>query len=229
MEGTLDEIEAISSRGGAMVGVPTGFNDLDQLTNGLHGGQMIVLAARPAVGKALALDTALATPTGWTTMGDVAVGDELIGADGRPPGSSPRPRCCTTDPCYEVTFSDGSVIVADAEHQWLTETRASRRSAQQAATGYNRYRNQRTFAEIRTTREIAETVRCVTADGRLNHSVRLAEAMQLPDRELPLPPYVLGAWLGDGTAPRRRSPRQTLRSSPASRPRAWWSLPARPP
>ncbi len=57
MEGTLDEIEAISSRGGAMVGVPTGFTDLDQLTNGLHGGQMIVLAARPAVGKStLALD-----------------------------------------------------------------------------------------------------------------------------------------------------------------------------
>ena len=84
MEGTLDEIEAISSRGGAMVGVPTGFSDLDQLTNGLHGGQMIVLAARPAVGKALALDTVLATPTGWTTMGEVAVGDQLIGADGRP-------------------------------------------------------------------------------------------------------------------------------------------------
>jgi replicative DNA helicase len=57
MQGTLDEIEAISSRGGAMVGVPTGFADLDQLTNGLHGGQMIVVAARPAVGKStLGLD-----------------------------------------------------------------------------------------------------------------------------------------------------------------------------
>ena len=61
-----------------------GFADLDELTNGLHPGQMIVVAARPAIGKALALDTPLPTPTGWTTMGEVAVGDELIGADGTP-------------------------------------------------------------------------------------------------------------------------------------------------
>src|SRR6266480_4656549 len=61
MPGTLDEIEAIGSRGGAMVGVPTGFSDLDSLTNGLHPGQMIVIAARPAVGKStLALDIARA-------------------------------------------------------------------------------------------------------------------------------------------------------------------------
>ena len=51
MEGTLDEIEAIGRRGGEMTGVPTGFADLDALTNGLHPGQMIVVAARPAVGK----------------------------------------------------------------------------------------------------------------------------------------------------------------------------------
>ncbi len=57
MEATLDEIEAISNRGGEMTGVPTGFADLDELTNGLHGGQMIIIAARPAVGKStLALD-----------------------------------------------------------------------------------------------------------------------------------------------------------------------------
>ena len=84
MEGTLDEIEAIGSRGGEMVGVPTGFADLDALTNGLHPGQMIVLAARPAIGKALALDTPLPTPVGWTTMGEVRVGEELLGADGKP-------------------------------------------------------------------------------------------------------------------------------------------------
>ncbi len=57
MEGTLDEIEAISNRGGEMTGVPTGFLDLDELTNGLHSGQMVVIAARPAMGKStLGLD-----------------------------------------------------------------------------------------------------------------------------------------------------------------------------
>ncbi|GAA1271811.1 hypothetical protein GCM10009665_69940 [Kitasatospora nipponensis] len=54
MEGALDEIEAIGSRQGQMSGVPTGFADLDALTNGLHPGQMIVIAARPAMGKCLA-------------------------------------------------------------------------------------------------------------------------------------------------------------------------------
>ena len=61
MPGALDEIEAIGSRGDGMTGVPTGFADFDSLTNGLHPGQMIVIAARPAVGKStLALDFARA-------------------------------------------------------------------------------------------------------------------------------------------------------------------------
>jgi replicative DNA helicase len=61
MPGALDEIEAIGSRGASLAGVPTGFADLDALTNGLHPGQMVVIAARPAMGKsALALDIARA-------------------------------------------------------------------------------------------------------------------------------------------------------------------------
>jgi len=61
MEATLDEIEAIEGNGGKMAGVPTGFVELDELTNGLHGGQMIIVAARPAMGKStLGLDFARA-------------------------------------------------------------------------------------------------------------------------------------------------------------------------
>jgi replicative DNA helicase len=57
MDGVLDEIEAIGNREAGLYGVPTGFADLDELTNGLHSGQMIIVAARPAVGKStLALD-----------------------------------------------------------------------------------------------------------------------------------------------------------------------------
>ncbi|PID53034.1 MAG: replicative DNA helicase, partial [Micrococcales bacterium] len=61
IEATIEEIEASEGRGDQMVGVPTGFADMDQLTNGFHAGQMIVLAARPAIGKStLGLDIARA-------------------------------------------------------------------------------------------------------------------------------------------------------------------------
>ena len=59
LEPTFDEMEAIASHGGTLGGVPTGFIDLDELTNGLHPGQMIIVAARPSLGKStLGLDFA---------------------------------------------------------------------------------------------------------------------------------------------------------------------------
>jgi replicative DNA helicase len=122
MDGVLDEIEAISNREAGLYGVPTGFADLDDLTNGLHSGQMIIVAARPAMGKALALDTPLPTPSGWTTMGEVRVGDQLYDAQGQPTNVVAVTGVLVDRPCYEVEFSDGSRIVADAQHQWRTET-----------------------------------------------------------------------------------------------------------
>lgn len=185
LQPTMDELEAIETRG-LSFGVPTGFDDLDSITNGLHPGQMIIIAARPGMGKALALDTPLATPTGWTTMGEVTIGDQVLGADGRPTTVVAATEVLLDRPCFEVEFSDGSVIVADEAHQWLTETRASRRSAQQAA--------------VRTTEEIRATLRCTSADGRLNHSVVNCSPLRLPVRDLLVPPYTLGAWLGDGSS-----------------------------
>ena len=59
INGTMDEIQNAVSRDGGFVGVPTGFAEFDRLTNGLHPGQMIVVAARPAMGKStMALDIA---------------------------------------------------------------------------------------------------------------------------------------------------------------------------
>ena len=190
MPGALDEIEAIGSRGGALTGVPTGFADLDALTNGLHPGQMIVIAARPALGKALALDTPLPTPTGWTTMGQVQVGDYLIGADGRPARVLAATGVMRGHPCFEVEFSDGAVITADADHQWRTTTRAPRR--RQPAGGPAGRR------DVVTTAQLAATVRSSSSDRRRNHAVAVAQPAALPARELPFPPYALGAWLGGG-------------------------------
>ena len=129
LQPTMDEIDAIASSGGLSRGVPTGFTELDEVTNGLHPGQMIIVAARPGVGKALALDTPLPTPAGWTTMGDVAVGDELLDADGLPTRVVAATEVMLGRPCYEIEFSDGTVIVADAAHQWPT-ARGIRTSAQ---------------------------------------------------------------------------------------------------
>jgi replicative DNA helicase len=180
LQPTMDELDAIASRGGVSRGVPTGIRDLDELTNGLQAGQMVVIAARPGVGKALALDTPIATPDGWTTMGEIQVGDRVFGSDGRPTTVVAATDVMTDRPCYEVHFSDGSVIVADAQHQWLTETRGGRDTV-----------------GVRTTEEIARTLRCITEDGRPNHSVANAAPLALPEAELPVPAYALGAWLGD--------------------------------
>ena len=185
MQPTMDELEAIGSRGGSMSGVPTGFVDLDGLTNGLHAGQLIVIAGRPGLGKALALDTPLPTPTGWTTMGRVQTGDLLLDGDGRPTRVVASTPVLSGRPCYEVVFSDGTRVVADAGHQWLTETRASRRSPTGAP-------------QVRTTQQLADTVRCAGRDGRANHSVRTTGPLQLPTAALDLDPYALGVWLAAG-------------------------------
>ena len=63
LQPTLDEIDKISSTGGIGTGIPTGFHQLDEYTNGLHPGQMITVAGRPGRGKStLALDIARRLP-----------------------------------------------------------------------------------------------------------------------------------------------------------------------
>ena len=120
LQPTMDELDELSTNGGLARGVPTGFFELDELTNGLHPGQMITVAARPGVGKALALNTSLPTPAGWTTMGEVKVGDQLLGADGYPTRVIAATEVLYNRPCYDVEFSDGTVITADEQHQWTT-------------------------------------------------------------------------------------------------------------
>jgi replicative DNA helicase len=202
MPGALDEIEAIGSRGGSLAGVPTGFADLDALTNGLHAGQMVVIAARPAMGKALALDTPLPTPTGWTTMGEVQVGDELLGADGRPVTVIAATDVLLSRPCYEVVFDDQTSIVADAEHQWVTTIAADRVLAAALATGRSRTGVPDHLIPslaicplgVHTTREIAGTL-LASDHGSANHAVPVTHPLELPDRDLPVPPYVVGTQL----------------------------------
>ncbi|RCW47078.1 replicative DNA helicase [Halopolyspora algeriensis] len=168
LQPTMDEIDAIASRGGESQGIATGFNDLDAVTNGLHPGQMVIVAARPGVGKALALDTPLPTPHGWTTMGEVTAGDRLLGADGAPTTVVSATEVLHDRVCHEIEFSDGTVIVADADHQW------------RLADG-----------RVLTTQQLADLPHArlaIPAHGDL----------QLPRRHHPVSPYTLGVWLAAG-------------------------------
>ncbi len=189
LQPTMDEIDAIAQQGGRAAGVPTGFADLDNLTNGLHPGQMIIVAARPGIGKALALDTPLITPSGWTTMGDVAVGDELIGADGRPTTVVATTEIMVDRPCFEVEFSDGEVIVADAEHQWMTFDARTRH-------GHDRWDEVPAgAARCRTTAELAAGL---YAGSSLNHAIPTCAAVQTSVAGVPIDPWALGFLLGAG-------------------------------
>jgi hypothetical protein len=86
----------------------------------------LLIAGATGAGKALALDTPIPTPRGWTTMGEVQPGDEVFDETGQSCTVTAATPVMFGRPCYEVEFSDGTVIVADAEHLWRTSTVAGR-------------------------------------------------------------------------------------------------------
>ncbi len=135
-------------------------------------------------GKALALDTEVPTSQGWRTMGDLRVGDLVFDEEGFPcvVVNATEPMCGR--PCREVLFSDGTTVVADADHLWRTVDKNGRRYGG-------------AVDDVRRTDEIAQTLR---VRGECNHQVPLAGAVWYPSRELPIDPYVLGVWIGDGTS-----------------------------
>jgi deoxycytidine triphosphate deaminase len=135
-------------------------------------------------GKALALDTEVPTPSGWTTMGQLRPGDLVFDERGQPTAVLAVTPPMFDRPCREVVLSDGTAIVADLAHRWVTVDKNGRRYG-------------RRIGKIRTTGEIAQTL---WVRGERNHQIPLAGPVQYPERELPIDPYVFGIWLGDGTS-----------------------------
>src|ERR1700751_178917 len=145
MPGALEEIEAIGAHGGGISGVPTGFSDLDALTNGLHAGQMIVVAARPAVGKsALALDFArsatirhgLPTVVFSLEMGRNEITMRLLSAEARVPMHIMRTGQVSDDDWGRLArrmseVADPPLFIADSPNMSLMEIRAKCRRLKQ--------------------------------------------------------------------------------------------------
>jgi recombination protein RecA len=166
--------------------IPTGSIALDIALGigGLPRGRVVEIYGPEGSGKALALDTPIPTPKGWTTMGELSAGEELFACDGSVTRVTFTTPVMTDRECFRVKFSDGSEIIADADHQWVTTTLWGR--------------TERWSPEVVTTQEIAATLRA--RDGHaLNHAIETCGPLEYPAQELPIEPYTLGAWLGDGT------------------------------
>jgi replicative DNA helicase len=134
----IDEIESAKHRDGSMTGVPTGFAELDELTNGLHAGQLIIVAARPALGKStLALDFARAAaikhdmPTIFFSleMGRSEIAMRLLSAEASVPLQSMRKgtvdnRDWTTIAATRGRINDAPLYIDDSPNMTLVEIRA---------------------------------------------------------------------------------------------------------
>lgn len=146
-------------------------------------------------GKALALDTPIPTPGGWTTMGELAVGDTVFDETGAPATVLAATEVQIGRPCFRVAFSDGTSIVADAEHEWFTEAKNS--GLPRTGLGPKSSWSQK---HIRTTRRIRDTLKVAPESAKVewNHRIPCAAPLQTPAANLSIPPYTLGAWLGDG-------------------------------
>lgn len=144
-------------------------------------GQMTMIGAGPGSGKALDVNTPVPTPTGWTTMGEIKTGDILFEpGGGTTTAFAHSPYYADT---WELTFSDGTTVVADGDHLWNTTTR-------------------REFDKglPPVTRRTSEIVASLKRRGGKESAHRIANTRAVTGREadLPIDPYVLGVWLGDG-------------------------------
>jgi hypothetical protein len=131
-------------------------------------------------GKALALDTPILTANrGWTTHGDLTTQDYVFTELGRQ-AKVVAVRHWRDRPCYQLTFSDGTQITADAQHEWVV--------------------NDRYCVGPKTVTTEAMAAKFLLPTGERRYSIPASAPLEYRDKEFDISPYVLGAWLGDGNS-----------------------------
>ena len=167
---------------------------------GLPFSDLVLVLGRRS-GKALAIDTPIITPNGWTTMKDLQVGDEVFGEDGLPTKIIATSEIMQDRPCYELEFSNGDKIIADENHNWSVIDKCERKNSARRRKG-----NTTAYPKILTTKEISETYICgfhQYNDRTIisnNYSIDIAKPLNFPEKSLNIHPYMLGVWLGDGAS-----------------------------
>lgn len=140
--------------------------------------------------KGLPLDTEIPTENGWTTMKNLQVGDKVFDKDGN---------LCNViiksdihyNPCYTINFSKDFSITADCDHRWLVYF----------STHPNTKYHGKPREEIMTTKELYEYLQAYNPKNQYQvPKIQLNKALNSGEKNLPIDPYILGLWLGDGTA-----------------------------
>lgn len=143
-------------------------------------------------GKDVALDTVIPTPDGYKTMADIHPGDYVFGDDGEPVKVLWESEIFHNNPCYRITFNNGDVITAGEGHLWNVWDTSYKH------TGW----------VTRDTRSLYEEFIRYSA-RRIDVKFRLPDspAINYAEKKLPVDPYLMGYWLGDGA---RKSPSITV-------------------
>jgi intein/homing endonuclease len=113
-------------------------------------------------------------------MGELKVGDVILSRDGTPTTVIFVTETMYDHDCYDVTFDNEEVVTADADHLWTIRWGDGERTL--------------TTKELVLLNEYTEE--CVSGGIRL--AIRTAKPVELPEIDLPIDPYILGVWLGDG-------------------------------
>lgn len=176
-------------------GVMTGIDMLDKTLNGLKGGEMCVLAARPAMGKSIIYNSLILKKSKngkpvLTPLYNIEVGDYVYNRHGKPVevlGVYPQGKL----DAYELTFSDGRTAICSADHIWPYWQRLHR--SEQIGNITLEQMLEKGIYHIKPSEKDDPTRR-----NRSRFSMPINDAVEFPEQNHKISPYIMGAFLGDG-------------------------------
>lgn len=143
--------------------------------------------------KMVQINEPVPTPDGWKKHGDLVVGDRVFGPDGKPTQIVARTQVWTDGDCFRVTFDKGYSVVVGGDHLWTVDLHSRAR-----VSGNRREGRRRVTIDTRSL--MLELEKSNVAKTRVLPSVAVCSPLEYQPADLPIDPYVLGAWLGDGTS-----------------------------